>query len=70
MIANSVGWTGKVAWDIYLFYEPYSEWIDKPPSPSYWMHQLTDNWATKKKYRTGADLKNELLVSLEKLLNL
>jgi hypothetical protein len=70
MIANSVGWTGKVAWDIYLFYEPYSEWVDKPPSPSYWMHQLTDNWATKGKYRTGTDLKNELLVSIEKLLNL
>jgi len=69
-IANSVGWTGKVAWDIYLFYAPYSEWTDKPPSPSYWMHQLTDKWATKEKYKTGADLKNELLVSIEKLLSM
>jgi NADH:ubiquinone oxidoreductase subunit len=68
-IASSVGWNGKIAWDIYLFYAPYSEWTDKPPSPSYWMHQLTDNWATKEKYRTGADLKNELLVSIEKLLS-
>jgi len=69
-IANSVGWNGNVAWDIYLFYAPYSEWTDKPPSPSYWMHQLTDNWSTKEKYRTGADLKNELLVSIEKLLSM
>ena len=61
-IANSVGWSGKVAWDIYLFYEQYDEWIDVPPTPSYWMHQLTDIWATKEKYRTGADLKNELLI--------
>ena len=68
-IANSVGWNGNVAWDIYLFYAPYSKWTDKPPSPSYWMHQLTDNWATKEKYRTGADLKSELLVSIEKLLS-
>ena len=69
-IANSVGWTGKVAWDIYLFYKPFVEWTNLPPPPSYWMHQLTDNWATKEKYRTGKDLKNELLVSIEKLLNM
>jgi hypothetical protein len=68
-IANSVGWTGKVAWDIYLFYKPYAEWSDMPPSPSYWMHQLPDNWATKEKYRTGVDLKSELLISIEKLFN-
>ena len=68
-IANSVGWNGNVAWDIYLFYAPYSEWTVKPPSPSYWMHQLTDNWATKEKYRTGEDLKYELLVSIQKLLS-
>jgi len=64
-----VGWTGHIAWDIYLFYKPDAAWSDMPPSPSYWMHQLPDNWTTKEKYRTGADLKNELLVSIEKLLN-
>ena len=68
-IANSVGWTGKVAWDIYLYYEPYAEWTDKPPKPVYWMHQLTDDWAKNNKYRTGADLKNELYISMQKLLN-
>jgi hypothetical protein len=40
-----------------------------PTSPSYWMHQLPDNWATKEKYRTGVDLKSELLISIEKLFN-
>jgi hypothetical protein len=32
------------------------------------MHQLIDDWATKGKYRTGEDLKNELSISMEKLL--
>jgi hypothetical protein len=66
-IAHSVGWAGNIAWDIYLFYQPYAEWSDMPPSPSCWMHQLTDDWATKVKYRTGLDLNNELLLSMEKL---
>ncbi|MBW2584713.1 MAG: hypothetical protein JRE36_14310 [Deltaproteobacteria bacterium] len=68
-IANSVGWTGKVAWDIYLYYKPYAEWTDKPPKPIYWMHQLTDDWTKNNKYRTGADLKNELYISMQTLLN-
>jgi len=70
IIADAVGWTGNVAWDIYLFYRPYVEWTDKPPLPAHWMHQLTDIWATKGKYRTGADLQSELLVSIDKLLRL
>ena len=70
IIADSVGWTGNVAWDIYLFYQPYVDWFDKAPLPSRWMHQLNDNWATKEKYRTGANLKYELLDSIEKLLRL
>jgi hypothetical protein len=69
IIANSVGWIGKVAWDIYLFYEPYTDWTDRPPKPKYWMHQLTDDWAQNDKYQTGGDLKNELFVSMKKLLN-
>ena len=68
-IADSVGWAGNVAWDIYLFYRPFAEWTEIPPRPEYWMHQLTDGWATMDKYRTGNDLKNELFISMEKLLN-
>ena len=30
-IANSIGWQGKIAWDIYLFYTPGGEWIKTPP---------------------------------------
>ncbi len=29
------------AWDIYLLYGPEARWDgDRPPRPSYWMHQL------------------------------
>ena len=66
-IAGSVGWVGKTAWDIYFFYWPFVEWAETPPKPIYWMHQLTDSWATKDKYRTGGDLKNELSISIGKL---
>ena len=67
-IADSVGWRGNIAWDIYLFYKPDTKWTDKPPSPSYWMHQLSDKWANREQHRTGKDLKNELLISMTKLL--
>jgi hypothetical protein len=66
-IADSVGWKGYVAWDIYLFYGTSTKWTEAPPIPDFWMHQLSDDWAEKDKYRTGDDLKNELSVSLEKL---
>jgi len=68
-IADGIGWSGKIAWDIYLFYRPFVEWVETPPKPEYWMHQLKDDWAAKDKYRTGDDLKNELFASMKKLLN-
>lgn len=68
-IADSLGWAGHIAWDIYLFYKPFIEWTEKPPEPQFWMHQLTDGWAAKDKYRTGDALKNELFLSMQKLLN-
>jgi hypothetical protein len=68
-IANTVGWTGHIAWDIYLFCAPDVDWTDLPPKPSYWMHQLTDNWAKNDYYRTGNDLRNGLLDAMNKLLN-
>ena len=68
-IANSIGWSENIAWDIYLFYSPFVEWTETPPDPIYWMHQMSDDWAKNEHYRTGDDLKNELFVSMEKLLN-
>ena len=55
-IAKSIGWAGHVAWDIYLFYAPYSTWNNGPPAPEHWMHQLKDSWADKEHYFRGGDL--------------
>jgi len=67
-IADSVGWNGYVAWDIYLFYAPAVRWSETPPEPVYWMHQLSADWADRDKYRTGNDLKNELSAALATLI--
>ena len=67
-IADSVGWFDKIAWDIYLFYQPTDKWADTPPGPKYWMHQLKDDWAAKETYRTGSDLTKTLSTSMEKLM--
>jgi len=67
-IADSVGWNGHVAWDIYLFYGPSARWSERPPEPVSWMHQLSADWAGRDKYRTGEDLKKELSAALDKLI--
>jgi hypothetical protein len=67
-IAKSIGWGGRVAWDIYLFYEEGSEWIEGPPVPTAWIHQLNENWADRAHFRTGADLVEELFKTMKKLL--
>ena len=68
IIADSVGWSDSVAWDIYLFYLPQTERLKTPPKPKFWMHQLKDDWASGAQYRTGDDLKSELANSMRKLL--
>ena len=67
-IAISVDWFGHIAWDIYLFYAPGTEWKDNPPISEHWMHQVSDEWAKDEHYRTGNDLKYELKKSLKTLL--
>jgi len=66
-IANRLGWTGNVAWDIYLFYKSGVEWAQAPPRPIYWMHQLKDSWADKTHFRTGSGLVNELLNAMTEI---
>ena len=67
-VANSLGWTGKTAWDIYLFYPAGSEWSQHPPLPGEWVHQLKDDWADRKHFRTGSDLVDSLHRFAEKIL--
>ena len=66
-IAESLGYNGKVAWDIYLFYQPGSQWIEAPPAPVYWMHQISENWASRNHFHTGDDLLKELYTATQKI---
>lgn len=67
-VADSLGWPGRIAWDIYLFYTAGSHWNETPPLPSDWMHQLTDPWADSERLRMGNDLVRELGRSMKRLL--
>lgn len=59
---------GKVAWDVYLFYEKEGEWIDEPPMPSAWMHQLVGSrWADAAHHHKGADLAAQLWKTMQEL---
>ena len=30
----------ELAWDVYFVFDEAAEWIEGPPKPTYWMHQL------------------------------
>ena len=44
------------AWDVYLFFDPGSAWLDAPPRPSRWFHQLGPEIADASRQRAGAAL--------------
>jgi len=64
-IAASLGWTDYVAWDIYLFYEAGRRWLDGPPAPTHFAHQLPRDSAH---FRTGDDLTRELREAMNRLI--
>lgn len=56
-IATSLGSADKIAWDIYLIYTPGATWVDAPPQPLDWVHQLGQGeWAGEDKYHHGEAL--------------
>ena len=67
-IANSLNWEGRIAWDIYLFYDRGQNWIDCPPIPISYAHQLTNEWADRDHYRVGNDLAESLMDSMGKMI--
>lgn len=67
-IAESIGWEGKVAWDIYLFYATGLEWKAEPPNPTARMHQLRRDWTDQEHLRVGDDLVKALYETASKLL--
>jgi len=67
-IAEALGYKGRVAWDIYLFYTPGSKWMEHPPEPAGWMHQITEGWADPDHFFTGDDLAEKLFDTAKGLL--
>jgi hypothetical protein len=68
VIAESLGASGQVAWDIYLLYPPASRWLDRMPQPLDWAHQLGETeLADASRYRSGAALDAKLHEWMEKL---
>jgi hypothetical protein len=63
-IANSLNWEGRIAWDIYLYYDRGQKWTDLPPSPINYYHQLINDWADQDHYRVGNDLTKSLMSSM------
>ena len=41
------------AWDVYLFFDSESAWLDTPPRPSQWFHQLGPEIADISRQRSG-----------------
>lgn len=70
-IAKSLGVTeDEGAWDVYLFYEAGKEWVELPPAPDEYMHQLTESeWADPVHYHTGDDLVDKLHEVMNSLVN-
>ena len=66
-IAAALGGQGKLAWDVYLFYDSQSEWKKDPPVPCGWVHQLSDKWADPARRRRGDELQAELEALLKEV---
>ncbi len=69
-IADTLGYKDRVAWDIYLFYKPGSQWLKQPPQPTAWMHQISEDWADRSHFYTGEELGRTLFETAQRLLAL
>ena len=68
-IARSIGGEGKVAWDTYLVYEPKAVWLNEPPTPYDWVHQLrVCEWADARRLHRGRALSTSVGNMLRRLM--
>lgn len=68
-VAATLGGLGEAAWDTYLFYRPGLTWMEAPPPPDRWMHQLGHSgWADPQRFRWADSLTEELRAAAETLL--
>jgi hypothetical protein len=69
--SRQFNWNETLAWDVYMFYGPETEWtsIDQPPEPELWFHQRsgvkthTDKMVTEPQIR---QILREMVTSPEK----
>jgi len=64
-IADGLDWEGKIAWDIYLFYDKDSAWTEGPPALTDFMHQLS---CAPPHFRPGAALVLALRQAMQRML--
>ena len=67
-VAASLGASGKIGWDIYLFYPPGNGWQDGLPPPVAWVHQLKgSSWADPSRHHRGEELVRHLEMAMAHL---
>ncbi len=64
-IAAALGWPDRIAWDVYLFYPSGAVWLDWPPAPAAWLHQLSANWADPSRRCRDDDLVRKLRETMQ-----
>ena len=67
-VAEALGYKGRIAWDIYLFYPPGCQWQKHPPQPADWMHQISAGWADRGHFYTGEELGRKLYETAQGLM--
>ncbi len=61
VIAEILNAAELIAWDVYLFFDREAHWLDKPPRPLGWVHQLGGGQADPDRYHPGGQLYPELV---------
>lgn len=57
------------AWDIYMFFDQNAAWVDRPPRPTEWVHQLSGGRrADPERCVTGQKLVEELRATMRRML--
>ena len=72
-VANVLGGKGKVAWDIYMFYNSGMKWEEQPPIPSSYMHQLgplRHKWIDANYFHIGSKLIKEMHKDMASILKI
>ncbi len=59
-VAAALGAPGRIAWDVYLFFDRAAQWKGDLPKPHGWAHQLGDAWADPAHFHPGDQLHAEL----------